>query len=277
MNGALLATRFYSLEAFRAVVQVDYLGDTTLPDSMGSHTVRLCHCSAHFQIESILTSGPSQQDLQNAKDGNWLDKVKLIRDAPAVMAHRADLERVFLLARHFQSKFGEGDPAFFDLADSSLAHIDREDLLAVNPADTSEKGFINTFNHVTAQAFITSIFSEDLADLAADLHERKNMSTLVTGRFTQEQLSNPDNNPVDNYVDMINNEWGQELGKFLKAKYHIHPETHWTPTLLADYLNDLQSFYSWAFLIPIRPFRPQDEVLWRFANKINMVMGRKYG
>ena len=77
---------------------------------------------------------------------------------------------------------------------------------------------------------------------------------------------------MDNYVDLINNEWGQELGKQLKEKYNIDRETNWTPELLANYLNDLQSYYSWAFQIGFEPFRPEDDVVRRFSDKINIVM-----
>jgi hypothetical protein len=41
---------------------------------------------------------------------------------------------------------------------------------------------------------------------------------------------------------------------------------------LANYLNDLQSYYSWAFQIGFEPFRPEDELVARFSKKINAVM-----
>ena len=85
--------------------------------------------------------------------------------------------------------------------------------------DLSEKGYLNTFNHITAQTFMTALFSEAVADFIADAHERGNLAELVTGHFSEEQLLDLQQGPVDNYVDMINNEYGQELGKALKAKY----------------------------------------------------------
>ncbi len=60
-----------------------------------------------------------------------------------------------------------------------------------------------------------------MADYIADLHERHHLPELTTlGKFTSAQLNDFNNSPLDNYVDMINNEWGQELGKFQKQIQH---------------------------------------------------------
>ena len=98
------------------------------------------------------------------------------------------------------------------------------------------------------------------------------MPELITGIFTEKQLADITDGPVDNYIDMINNEWGQELGKELCLKYHISRLTYWTPELLADYLNDMQSYHSWAFQIGFKPYRATDDMVIRFANKINKVI-----
>ena len=262
VRGALMATRFQSLEQFEQVVQVKY----------GASHVRLAHCSRGRKVTSVLEKGISEKDLKKAKDGGlWVRLGMVFRSAYAIV-NRKDLQRVSTLARRRAVLFGEGDVAFYDLAEHSVWHIDPEDNAFAHAPDSSEKGYINTFNHMTAQAFITSIFSEDLADFVADVHERKNMPELISGEFTEEQMADPDNNPVDNYVDIINNEWGQEIGVELAEKYGIDRETHWTPELLANYLNDIQTYYSWAYGIGFSPFRPSDEVVVKFSRKLNMVM-----
>ncbi|MEL6805150.1 MAG: hypothetical protein AAFO91_15365, partial [Bacteroidota bacterium] len=81
---------------------------------------------------------------------------------------------------------------------------------------------------------------------------------------------------VDNLVDMLNNEWGQELGKQLAAKYQIEHATIWTPALLSNFLNDIQRYFSWAFQLPFQPFRPSDEIVQRFSQKLNFVMADQY-
>jgi hypothetical protein len=150
-------------------------------------------------------------------------------------------------------------------------HINTPDQAFVFPRDSSEKGYLNTFNHVTAQAFLTSLYSEELADFVADVHERKTMPELISGAFRPEQLTDPNTNAVDNYVDIVNNEWGQELGKVLRKKYGLHAGTHWTPELLREYLNDIQHYYSWGLKIGFEPFRAQDTVVVRFVEKLKYV------
>ena len=104
------------------------------------------------------------------------------------------------------------------------------------------------------------------------LHERNAMIELTNGRFTEEQLTDPDNNPIDNYVDIVNNEWGQEIGILLRNKYQIDPNTVWSPKLLSDYLNDLSAYYCWSFSIRIQPFDEQDPLMIQYANKLNRIM-----
>ena len=77
---------------------------------------------------------------------------------------------------------------------------------------------------------------------------------------------------VVNYIDSINNEWGQELGGVLGEKYNSSRETYWSPELLANYHNDVQSYYSWVFQIGFKPFRPSDEIIIRFSSKTNSLM-----
>lgn len=277
IKGALLGTRFKSFEELKSVIQIEYFNNKTSLDSPAAENalVRISHCSSGTEVISVLEPGISQGDIARARDGNILDRLGLIVKSPYTVVNRADLERVYILSRWMPSWFGEGDIAFFDLAASSVKNINTEDLAFCNARDSTEKGYLNTFNHITAQAFITSCFSEKMADFVADAHERYHHPELITGRFTPEQIEDLAEGPVDNYVDVINNEWGQELGKQLRKKYNITRETYWTPALLAGYLNELQSYYSWAFQIGFKPFRAEDEIVIRFSDKINVLMSRK--
>lgn len=275
MRGALLATRFATIEDLQAVVGIDYFpGKSSRPGS--DSLVRLTHCSQGRQATSILTTGISQGDIFKAKKGNIWAHLELAWAAPYAVQNRRELKRIYILARRMPLLFGEGDMAFYDLAETSVAHINTPDLAFQNPRDTTEKGYINTFNHTTAQALITMIFSEKIADFIADLHERHAMPALISGDFTPEQLTDPNDNAIDNYVDMVNNEWGQEIGKELKQKYGINRETNWTPELLVKVLNDLQGYYSWALQIGFQPYQVDDEVVVTFAHKINLVLHNNY-
>jgi len=265
IQGALLGTRFKSFEELKSVIRIEYF-------SCGNASVQVSHCSNGIEVTSVLEAGISQGDISKARDGTIWDRLCLIFKSPYTVMNRADLERAYILGRWMYPWFGEGDIAFFDLAETSVKNINTTDLAFRSAKDSMEKGYLNTFNHITAQAFITSCFSEEMADFIADAHERYTHPQLITGKFTEEQIKDLEEGAVDNYVDIINNEWGQELGKQLKEKYHISRETYWNPELLANYLNDIQSYYSWSFRIGLKPFGPSDEVVIRFANKINVLM-----
>ena len=263
VRGALLGTRFKSLEALKSVIQIEY----------GDSMVRVHHCSNGREVTAVLATGTSQGDLIKAMaHGTIWNRLRLLFRCPFAVMNRKDLQYVFYLSRWCPDLFGEGDLAFFDIAKSSVGNINTPELAFRNVRDSTEKGYLNSFNHMTSQAFITSCFSEEMADFIADAHERYRHPELITGKFSEAEIIDLEEGPVDNYVDLINNEWGQELGKQLKAKYSIGPETTWTPELLANYLNDLQHYYSWAFQIGFKPFRPEDEAVLRFSNKIDGFM-----
>lgn len=271
---ALLASRYSTLENLKAIAKIEYSSAShQLKDQKdGASWVKVTYVDRGRKIESVLESGLSQDDLAEARDGSYWDKLNLLSSSPSTVANRYDLNKVYSLARWKPSVFGEGDVAFYNLAKESVANICTPELAFFNEQDSSDKGYINTFNHVTAQAFITTCFSEEIADFVADVHELHNMAELTTGNFTKEMLSNISNNAVDNYVDMINNECGQELGKLLCKKYGISPSTKWDTQLLTDYLNDLQRYYGWTFSIGFKPFNKDEEVIMRFVNKLNVVM-----
>ena len=159
------------------------------------------------------------------------------------------------------------------IRDRIISHIDEEDIpLLVEKDLESEKGYFNSVNHILAQSFMTTLFSEDVAELVAEAHERKNLPELVNGNFTPEQIIDLETGPLDNYVDIINNEWGQQLGNDLKGRFHISRNEKWTSKLLTDYLNALQSYFSWSFQIGFKPFRQEDEIVDRFLLKLNSVI-----
>ncbi|UTW63807.1 hypothetical protein KFE98_06610 [bacterium SCSIO 12741] len=275
---ALLASRFENLEELKKEINLFYTQDSSNfeSDSTIHHKVVMLQCAGGGGVVSVLESGITQKEVAAVKNADLYDKLKFGISSPYSVANRESLQQVFLLARRRSNLFGEKDFAFYDLALAHTQNISTPELAYLTARDSSEKGYINSFNHITAQAFITTLYSRKLADFVADLHERYAMPELLTGEFTEDQLSHPDDNPVDNYVDMINNEWGQQLGLDLKKKYSINPATEWTPELLANYLNDLQEFYSWSFQVAFKPFRPDQEIVIRFSQKIMDVQSRKY-
>ena len=265
-KGVLLTTRFTSFEEFKKEVQIEYA-------KAEESWVRLTQVSNGQTLSSVLKSGIKESDILKVRDGGFFGKVKLGLKSPFFVMNRKDILKSFLLSRRRSVFFGGGDVAFYDIALTMMGNINELDLESIPEQDLSEKGFINTFNHANSQALITALFSEELADFIADTHERSNMPELLNGNFTTEQLKDIKNGPVDNYIDIINNEWGQELGKLLKRKYNINQELTWTPELLANVLNDLQSYYSWVFQIEFKPYKATDKVVTKFSKKLNRVNG----
>ncbi len=261
-KGGLLTTRFSSLEEFKKEVKV----------KQQSSKIILTHTVNEGKVISTLKNGIAEPDILKARGGGFWDKLMLGIQSPYFVSYRNDVMITYILARKRHNVFGWEDVAFFDLAQRMKSNIYTEDLVKISKEDLSEKGFINTFNHITSQAFMVVLFSEKFADFIADTHERTNMPELVSGDFTKEQIEDIKNGVVDNYVDMINNKWGQQLGKHLKQKYQITSRTNWTPELLAAFLNDIQSYYSYVFRIGFRPFKESDLIVENFAKKINRAM-----
>jgi hypothetical protein len=279
IQGALLGTRFKSYDEFKERVKIYYFdeGIKTVFYPQTRPMAFLVHEGHTQKAVSKLSSGITEKDIIRARDGDFWDKAYLAFHSPYFVWNRWDVLRIFIFSRRRGQIFGVGDVAFYDLAEHMMKNITMEDSLSLPAKDFSEKGFINTFNHISSQAFMTTLFSEEMADFIADIHERATMPELITGDFTEEQIIDLEFGALDNYVDIINNEWGQELGKQLQKKYQINRKTEWTPQLLANYLNDLQSYYSWALQVGFHPFKPTDEVIIRFTYKLNRVMEKVKG
>ncbi|MDB4161747.1 hypothetical protein N9772_05215 [Bacteroidia bacterium] len=270
---ALLATDFMSLADFQLVVALRYR--KTKDSTHG--TVDLEYKNNGQTISSSLSDGVTQGDISDARDGSIWDKVRLICSSPYAVWNRKKLSQIYMLARHRPALFGKNDAAFYDLAQSTMRQIVVTDGAFTNFRDSLEKGYINTFNHITAQALITALYDEKIANYVATVHERHHMPQLVSGLFSKVQLKDTLNFPVDNYVDIINNELGQELGKFLKAELNITKTTQWTPQLTAAFLNALHEYYAASFQLTLIPYTAQDPIIIRFSDKLQTIQkGKSY-
>lgn len=271
---ALLSSRFKNLAQLKNVISIQYANKYTKSDSNSclNSLVTLCYVSNNENIIRKMSSGVSQNELLKLQNSNYLNKTIFALKNLSIISHRKELEKVYILARRKIEVFGPGDVSFYDLALASFRHINTPNLAYLNTRDSSEKGFINTFNHVTAQALITYLFSESLADLIGDLHERNNMPEITSGKFSERQLKDSLNNPEDNYIDIINNEIGQRIGLSLKKKFNLSENLKFTPIMLTEILNDIQCYYMWALEIGLDNFRPSDDIVIKFSNKINFIL-----
>jgi hypothetical protein len=97
------------------------------------------------------------------------------------------------------------------------------------------------------------------------------MPHLVSGKFSTIDLIDTVNYPVDNYIDIVNNEIGQELGKYLKHKYTINKNTEWTTDFTCKFLNEIHDYYAESFDIQIKPYKINDRIIRRFSKKIEAI------
>ncbi|MEL6183152.1 MAG: hypothetical protein AAFU79_00915 [Myxococcota bacterium] len=131
---------------------------------------------------------------------------------------------------------------------------------------TQHDAIKNMMLHVFGQAVLTTLYGESAADLAGDLHERDQPS-LITGQIGKGEEAQA----LDNYADMVNNEYGQELGKELNRRLGVGGSTRWTPEKTAEYLNQVQHYFSQTHGWSFRDFQPNDPRVEKFTNLLNEV------
>jgi len=269
---ALLTTRFADFDQFKQRVNIRYDRAClwTLDGPKQREMVHLEYQEGDELIQRTLTSGIGQGALLKLMDADPWQKMHFLLENPLAVRERKVLDKFHMLSRRRADVYGSKDVAFYDLAETMVRHINTPEVAFQTFRDSLEKGYISTFNHLAAQAIITAFFSEDLADLIGDLHERHTMPELTTGQFSEKQLTDTITSPMDNYVDVLNNEIGQRLGLKLKRRYQLHELTHCTPELLATLLNEIQAYCMWALEIGMDPFQARDAVVIKFARKMNV-------
>lgn len=265
---ALLATDFNSMCELKSVVNLNYVNQSN--DSCKG-TVQISYTNKGQTIYTEFSDGVSEEDIVKAHKGSILDKILLALKAPYAVKIRNELSKIFMLSRRRPTIFGENDVAFYDLAQASMRNVTVTKKSFKTLRDSLEKGYINTFNHITAQALITAIYNEDVAHFIASVHERFHMPHLVSGKFSIIDLTDTVNYPVDNYIDIINNEIGQELGKYLKHKYTINQKTIWTADFTCKFLNEIQDYYAESFDIQIESYKNNDHLIMLFSKKIEAI------
>lgn len=264
----LLASMFNDPRQFTEKVFVQF--NSQEADKIGrirDESITLLYVSHGDTIISTLRRGVSQNDIIKVRDGSISDKITFSLEQPEVVASRIDLNKIYKLARRRPTLFGEGDVAFYDLAEMMLNNMRKTSINNQPSNHFSEYGYINTYNHVVAQALITIIYSDAIADSIACYHERIRFDELISP-VNHEELTQIH---IDNYVDMVNNEIGQRLGLATSDFLMLDRNEKWDPQKLSRVLNLFQSYFSRHFQTSFEPFRPDEEEIIRFAQKINVV------
>jgi RHS repeat-associated protein len=151
--------------------------------------------------------------------------------------------------------------------DQKMAFQDIANTLKANLSKGEARGTIdNTFLHVAGQSFITTLFGEGYADLSGDIHERDHKS-LLTGNI---QAGVDTQKAIDNYSDIINNQWGQRWGEAISKDLGITKDTEWTNDLTSKYLNALQDKISKGMGVKFdKSFKESDNFVKKTTEFIN--------
>src|SRR5690606_19424060 len=136
-KGPLLLTDFTSLEDLQEVIEIENLRG--VPGIRPGIEVRPRVCvvqrTPECTLRSVLKTGVSQQDFVDARTGGFWSRVWLAIRSPFVVLHRRDLIRVEILARWKYHRFGEGDVAFYNLADAMLHNLRDNDFMSMPSED----------------------------------------------------------------------------------------------------------------------------------------------
>ena len=151
--------------------------------------------------------------------------------------------------------------------DSKLAFVDMgtEMIKKVEDKLRDKEGLNNTMLHVNGQALITALFGVGVANEAGLMHER-GQATLRNGAFRTEEATKA---AIDNYSDLINNEWGQRWGEQLMTELGINAGTNWTNNTTAQFLNGLQERYTHTLCIKFKEFKSGDKFVKKYTKFIN--------
>ncbi len=212
----LVATDYKTLEDLGQKIELRYYSDIA----------KMVYISNTFEgktvTDKLSSSMSSQEDLKKARSANLFQKGVIGLTNPTAVYYRKTLEKIEKMS--YKAK-NDQNLAFQSIAKSLLAKTS-------NPRGTLD----NTYLHVAGQAFITTLFGEGVADFAGHLHETAH-EALMTGIFISDRDINA---AIDNYSDLVNNQWGQEFGMEISEHLGIDSSTEWTNDLTANYLNALQ-------------------------------------
>jgi hypothetical protein len=222
----LIATDYKTMEELNKVIKITYskqVINSRVSAGKEIHSVNVQQTFGGTTVEDNLhTSEPSQEQLKSARDGGLGIKLIVGATFPQAAYYKGELEKIEKLS--FRAK-NEQKMALGDIAKSFLEN------------SSATRGTLeNTYLHTLGQGFITILFGEGAANFSGHLHERI-QEGLITGNLSNQEIGQA----IDNYSDLINNQWGQLWGNEIKAKFGITSGTEWTPELTAGVLNEFQN------------------------------------
>ncbi len=242
----LVASKYKTLEELGKKIEFEYT--STEINGKCIDQVRLVHRFKDVVLVTTLTEGTSQENLK----GFW-GKVGFVASSDPYLS--LSLNKI-------------DNMSYRNKNDSKLAFVDMGKEMIKNVKDNlrDEKGLENTMLHVNGQALITALFGVGVANEAGLMHER-GQATLRNGAFRTEEATKA---AIDNYSDLINNEWGQRWGEQLMTELGINAGTSWTNNTTARFLNGLQQRYSRTLNVEFKKeFTEDDKFVKSYTEFIN--------
>jgi hypothetical protein len=271
----LIASDYKNLKALKQVIDIRNIPATTVTLPGEDHRpprtfqiparVAVSYPKAGLtDINELSESTVTQAELKAAAAGGFLDKAAVALAHPELVWFKSDLEAIEKLS--FVKK---------NTAGSAIGHVTDAMLTHIKPPAKSKaasEGRQNMLLHVFGQAVITTLFGRAAADLAGDIHER-DMASLISGAITPAEAKGA----IDNYVDLINNVYGQQLGAQLATSVGVGVGggTTWDPALTTEYLNAAQRWISREMGWKMSDFTVSDSVVVKFTALLNEVSGNQ--
>lgn len=282
----LIANQYRSLDELKKAVDIQYT-----PGGYETRFTGDTYTDVYIQAKVSVTdkSGKGTNELSEAtvvqkeasdklEKGSTWDKLMLALQYPDAAYFKGELEEIRKLAKATKDPKGKiiNGTAIGHMSDLMYEHLAMKDrpsgrTVMIGKDKTTMKGATkNMMLHVFGQALLTTLYGRSVADLAGDIHERDQPS-LITGVISKAE----ERQAIDNYADLVNNLYGQDIGERLQKELGATENTVWTPELTAKYLNavqlEIEKEMKWTF----KPFDAKTPEVVRFTDRLNEVTGSK--
>lgn len=242
----LLATDYKTLAQLKKKVTITYVSEKRT-EEWTYYSVTL----VHKYKNTVLTHTLNNTGFTNDELKTFVGKVELCIQDPFMCSILNSINNMSYRAENSMKM------AFGDMPDKMIGNLKNK------PKDAA--ALSNTMLHVTGQALITAIWGAGVADVVGDMHERDQKS-LMTGDIKDTELKQA----IDNYCDLVNNEFGQLWGKEIADKLKIGPHTTWTDELTANFLNELQDKFKESLNLKFdKKFSKDDQFVKDYTKFIN--------
>jgi RHS repeat-associated protein len=263
----LIANNYKDLAALKKAVDIKYTPAGTFTSAEVSVTDKAKKSKG---TNTLSESNVGQAAIvKAARSTDWAEQGAFALSNPTAVYHKNALEGIEKLS--FVAKNTPGT-ALGKISDAMYPHIAKSPTgptYVVGGKTVAMSGTTkNMLLHVFGQAVITTIYGRSSADFAGDAHERDTPG-LISGTIAPAD----ERKAIDDYTDMVNNLYGQDIGERVGKKLGVSSSTVWTPALTAKYVNAVQAEIASEMGWKMTPFSAKDPEIVKFSALLNEVQG----